>query len=55
MSQAIASLGVGLVGLGEGKENSRIFGQVNRTSILSGKYSLNFLMNIYRARVCGDI
>lgn len=26
--QAIASLGVGVVGLGEGKENSRIFGQV---------------------------
>ncbi|XP_014614371.1 PREDICTED: 26S proteasome non-ATPase regulatory subunit 2-like [Polistes canadensis] len=30
MSQAIASLGVGVVGLGEGKENSRIFGQVGR-------------------------
>nr|XP_012234426.1 PREDICTED: 26S proteasome non-ATPase regulatory subunit 2-like [Linepithema humile] len=29
-SQAIASLGVGVVGLGEGKENSRIFGQVGR-------------------------
>lgn len=28
--QAIASLGVGVVGLGEGKENSRIFGQVRR-------------------------
>lgn len=28
ISQAIASLGVGVVGLGEGKENSRIFGQV---------------------------
>ncbi|XP_024885394.1 LOW QUALITY PROTEIN: 26S proteasome non-ATPase regulatory subunit 2-like, partial [Temnothorax curvispinosus] len=28
--QAIASLGVGVVGLGEGKENSRIFGQVGR-------------------------
>ncbi|KAI4491213.1 hypothetical protein M0802_010309 [Mischocyttarus mexicanus] len=30
MSQAIASLGVGVVGLGEGKENSRIFGQIGR-------------------------
>ncbi|XP_015188536.1 PREDICTED: 26S proteasome non-ATPase regulatory subunit 2-like [Polistes dominula] len=30
ISQAIASLGVGVVGLGEGKENSRIFGQVGR-------------------------
>ncbi|KAG5327003.1 PSMD2 ATPase, partial [Acromyrmex heyeri] len=30
VSQAIASLGVGVVGLGEGKENSRIFGQVGR-------------------------
>ncbi|KAK2587152.1 hypothetical protein KPH14_002910 [Odynerus spinipes] len=30
MSQAIASLGVGVVGLSEGKENSRIFGQVGR-------------------------
>ncbi|XP_018362423.1 PREDICTED: 26S proteasome non-ATPase regulatory subunit 2-like isoform X1 [Trachymyrmex cornetzi] len=29
-SQAIASLGVGVVGLGEGKENSRIFGQIGR-------------------------
>ncbi|XP_028044916.1 26S proteasome non-ATPase regulatory subunit 2 [Monomorium pharaonis] len=29
-AQAIASLGVGVVGLGEGKENSRIFGQVGR-------------------------
>ncbi|XP_011877960.1 PREDICTED: 26S proteasome non-ATPase regulatory subunit 2-like isoform X2 [Vollenhovia emeryi] len=28
--QAIASLGVGVVGLGEGKENSRIFGQIGR-------------------------
>ncbi|XP_072751071.1 26S proteasome non-ATPase regulatory subunit 2 [Anoplolepis gracilipes] len=28
--QAIASLGVGVVGLGDGKENSRIFGQVGR-------------------------
>ncbi|XP_051157814.1 26S proteasome non-ATPase regulatory subunit 2-like [Leptopilina boulardi] len=30
LSQAIASLGVGVVGLAEGKENSRIFGQVGR-------------------------
>ncbi|XP_076245977.1 26S proteasome non-ATPase regulatory subunit 2 [Calliopsis andreniformis] len=29
-SQAIATLGVALVGLGEGKENSRIFGQIGR-------------------------
>ncbi|KAL0120806.1 hypothetical protein PUN28_008474 [Cardiocondyla obscurior] len=29
-AQAIASLGIGIVGLGEGKENSRIFGQVGR-------------------------
>ncbi|EFN71995.1 26S proteasome regulatory subunit rpn1 [Camponotus floridanus] len=28
--QAIASLGVGVVGLGEGRENSRIFGQIGR-------------------------
>ncbi|RLU24897.1 hypothetical protein DMN91_002988 [Ooceraea biroi] len=30
LPQAIASLGVGVVGLGEGRENSRIFGQVGR-------------------------
>ncbi|XP_012287501.1 26S proteasome non-ATPase regulatory subunit 2 [Orussus abietinus] len=30
LSQAIASLGVGVVGFGEGKENSRIFGQIGR-------------------------
>ncbi|XP_033207920.1 26S proteasome non-ATPase regulatory subunit 2-like isoform X2 [Belonocnema kinseyi] len=30
LSQAIASLGVGVVGLADGKENSRIFGQVGR-------------------------
>ncbi|XP_024941702.1 26S proteasome non-ATPase regulatory subunit 2 [Cephus cinctus] len=30
LPQAIASLGVGVVGLGEGKENARIFGQVGR-------------------------
>lgn len=29
-SQAIATLGVAAVGLGEGKEDSRIFGQVRR-------------------------
>lgn len=30
LTQAIASLGVGIVGLGDGKENSRIFGQIGR-------------------------
>ncbi|XP_076750826.1 26S proteasome non-ATPase regulatory subunit 2 [Xylocopa sonorina] len=45
-SQAIATLGVAAVGLGEGKENSRIFGQIGRYGSISARRAMPLALGL---------
>ncbi|XP_026667185.1 26S proteasome non-ATPase regulatory subunit 2-like [Ceratina calcarata] len=45
-SQAIATLGVAAIGLGEGKENSRIFGQIGRYGSISARRAMPLALGL---------
>ncbi|XP_076636023.1 26S proteasome non-ATPase regulatory subunit 2 [Colletes latitarsis] len=45
-SQAIATLGVAVVGLGEGRENSRIFGQIGRYGSMSARRAMPLALGL---------
>ncbi|XP_015433041.1 PREDICTED: 26S proteasome non-ATPase regulatory subunit 2-like [Dufourea novaeangliae] len=45
-TQAIAALGVAMVGLGEGEENSRIFGQIGRYGPISARRAMPLALGL---------